>query len=386
MINKVVIKMEKNIRVLHVTEKLQAGGIENFIMNVYRNIDKENVSFDFMVTRDEKEFFEEEIQKLGGKKYTIDKKNIKNVFIRIIEESKEIEKFLKENKYDVIHVHSGTPLRVFYLRAAKKAGVKKRIYHSHSAEVKGPHNGLRLKKIIFKLLRKLFKFYATDYFACSKLAGEWMYPNELIKQQKVVVINNGIEIDKFKYNEQIRNEYRKSLDIQDKKVIGHIGRFNHQKNHTFLIDIFKETHNKDNKCMLLLLGDGELRKEIEDKVKKLGLEESVKFLGVRDDVNKVMQAMDLFLLPSNYEGLPVVGIEAQTTGLPMVCSDNITDEVCITDNVKMISLDKNTTEWADNIINILQTFQRKDTSKIIKEKEYDIKDVAKKIEKIYGGK
>lgn len=377
--------MDKKISVLHVTEKLQAGGIENFIMNVYRNIDKENVNFDFLVTRDEKEFFQEEIQKLGGKKYTIDKRNIKNVFIRVIEESKEIEKFLKENKYDVIHVHSGTPLRVFYLRAAKKAGVKKRIYHSHSAEVKGPHNGLRLKKLVFKLLRKLFKLYATDYFACSKLAGEWMYPKKIIKQQKVVVINNGIEIDKFKYNEQIRNEYRKSLDIQDEKVIGHIGRFNHQKNHTFLIDIFKEIHNKDNKCKLLLLGDGELRKEIEDKVKSLGLEESVKFLGVRDDVNKVMQAMDLFLLPSNYEGLPVVGIEAQATGLPMVCSDNITDEVCITDNVRMISLDKNATEWADDIISILQIYKSRDTSEEIIKNGYDIKQVAYKIEKLYKG-
>ena len=378
--------MEEKIRVLHVTEKLQAGGIENFIMNVYRNIDKEKVNFDFLVTRDEKEFFEEEIEKLGGKKYIINKGNIKNVFKRVIEESKEIEKFLMVNNYDVIHVHSGTPLRVFYLRAAKRAGINRRIYHSHSAEVKGPHNGLKVKKIIFKFLKKLFTLYATDFWACSELAAEWMYPKKLIKQKKVVVINNGIDVEKFRYNEQIRREYREILNIQNKKVIGHIGRFNHQKNHTFLIDIFKEIHDKDSEYILLLLGDGELRKEIENKVKELNLEDVVRFLGVREDVNKVMQAMDLFLLPSNYEGLPVVGIEAQATGLPMVCSDNITQEVCITDNVDMVSLDKKAEEWADIIINKMKRFERKDTSKEIIKNGYDIKQVSNKIKKLYEDK
>lgn len=378
--------MENKLKILHVTEKLQAGGIENFIMNVYRNIDRENLDFHFMVTRNENEFFENEIKELGGKKFVIDSNKKDNVFRRVLKESKELEKFLKENKYDVIHIHSGTPLRIFYLRAAKRAGVPKRIYHSHSAEVKGPHNGLKIKKIIFKIIKKLFPIYATNYFACSQWAAEWMYPKRLIEEQKVVVINNGIDIEKFRYNEQTRKEYRGTLNIGNKKVIGHIGRFNHQKNHTFLIDIFKAIYDKNKDYVLLLIGDGELREKIENKVKNLGIEEGVKFLGVRNDVEKVMQAMDLFLLPSNYEGLPVVGIEAQATGLPIICSDNITNEVCITENIKMISLDKTAEEWSDNIINVLEKFERKDTSEEIIKNGYNIEQVTEKIEKIYGDK
>lgn len=378
--------MEKKIKILHVTEKLQAGGIENFIMNIYRNIDREKLDFNFMVTRNENEFFEEEIKQLGGKKFVIDSNKSDNVFKRVLKEAKQLEKFLKENKYDVVHVHSGTPLRIFYLRAAKRAKVTKRIYHSHSAEVKGPHSGLKIKKVIFKLLRNLFPIYATNYFACSQLAAEWMYPKKIIRQQKVVVINNGIDIQKFKYNEEIRKQYREFFNIEDKKVIGHIGRFNHQKNHTFLIDIFKKIYDNNKEYVLLLLGDGELRKEIENKVKDLNIEDGVKFLGVRDDVEKVMQAMDLFLLPSNYEGLPVVGIEAQASGLPMICSDNITKEVCITDNVKLISLEKSAEVWSEKIIDVLKKFERKDTSDVIRDSEYDIEDVAKKIERIYGDK
>ena len=258
--------MEDKIKVLHITEKLQSGGIENFIMNIYRNIDKEKVEFNFLVTRNEKEFFEDEIKQLGGKKFVIDCNKNQNVFKRIIKESKELEKFLKENKYDVVHIHSGTPLRIFYLRAAKKAKIPKRIYHSHSAEVKGPHNALKLKKIIFSFLKRFFKFYGTDFLACSKMAAKWMYTSNMIKKQQVKIVNNGIDIDKFKFNSQIREKYRKKLLIDnDIKAICHIGRFNHQKNHTFLIDIFKELSILNEKCHLYLIGDGELRGKIKLK-------------------------------------------------------------------------------------------------------------------------
>lgn len=376
--------MEKKIKVIHITEKLQAGGIENFIMNIYRNINREKFHFDFLVTRNENEFFEDEISKLGGKKFVIDCDKNENVFMRVLKESKEIEKFLKNNKYDVVHIHSGTPLRVFYLRAAKRAGVKKRIYHSHSAEVKGPHKALKLKKILFNIFKRFFEFYGTDFLACSNWAAKWMYTNKMIKNNKVSVINNGIDTNKFKYNKKTRNEYRKILSIEDKtKAICHIGRFNHQKNHTFLIDIFKELSVLDEDFYLYLLGEGELKCEIEEKVKRLHLEKKVKFLGVRNDVDSVMQAMDLLLLPSNYEGLPVVAIEAQASGLPIVCSNTVTDELCITNNVTMISLKLNPSEWAYKIINIFKMFKRTDTSEYIIKNGYDIKNTVKKIESIY---
>lgn len=369
------------VRVLHVTEMLQAAGIESFIMNVYRNIDRSKIQFDFFITRDEKEFYDDEIKELGGKKYTIDINKDKNVFIRVLQESYQLYKFLKKTKYKIVHIHSGTPLRVFYLFAAKFAGVDKRMYHSHSAEVKGPHSLLATKKIIFKILKRMFRYSATNYFACSKAASEWMYPPKL--WQDVKVIYNGINIEKFKFNKQIREKYRNELDISDNYVIGHIGRFNEQKNHTFLIDIFNEIHKRDKKAKLLLIGEGELKEKIHEKVKKLCLDDSVIFLGVRHDVNNIMQAIDVFLLPSNYEGLPVVGVEAQASGLPTIVSDNITNEIKITDNIKMVSLSKLPSQWADIILNYKDKYDRKDMSIEITKSGYDISDTVKSITTYY---
>lgn len=375
--------MDYPVKVLHITEKLQAAGIESFIMNVYRNIDKSSVHFDFLVTRDEKEFYDEEIKSLGGKKFTIDIDKNTNTFIRILKESKELYKLLKVNDYQIVHVHSGTPLRVFYLFAAKLAGTKGRIYHSHSAEVKGPHSNLSIKKNIFRCLKQLFKFSATDYFACSKAAGEWMYTKRTIDQGKVKVLYNGIELDKFRFNKEVREKYRKEMNINDKLVIGHIGRFNHQKNHTFLIDIFNEVYKQKKDSKLLLIGIGDLQDEIRMKVESLGLSDAVEFLNVRADVNNIMQAMDVFLLPSNYEGLPVVGVEAQAAGLKVIVSDNITDEIVITDNIKLVSLSKSAEEWSNIILNEIDGFERVDVSNEIIKNGYNAEDVAKYIQKTY---
>lgn len=372
--------MEKIERVLHITEKLQAAGIESFIMNVYRNIDREKVQFDFLVMREQEEFYDSEISNLKGKKYTIDKMHIKNTFCRVIAESIELYKFLKNNHYKCIHVHSGTPLRVFYLISAKLAKVKTRIYHSHSAEVLGPHKNLNIKKVLFKLFSNMLLIFATEYFACSEAAAKWMYPKRALN--KVKIVHNGIEIEKFKFNPEIREEYRKKLDLENNFVIGHIGRFNDQKNHTFLIDIFEGIYQLNNKAVLLLIGEGELKEKIEEKVKKLGLDKSVMFLGIRDDVNKLMQAMDVFVLPSNYEGLPVVGIEAQATGIKCFFSENITKEVILTENVSMISIQNNKEQWINEIVAFKQYDRRDLSNKIIKH-GYDIKEIAKEMENYY---
>lgn len=375
--------MNKPVRVLHVTEMLQAGGIESFIMNVYRNIDKSKVQFDFLLTRNEKEFYDEEVKSLGGTKLTIDIDKNKNVFIRVFLESIELYKILKKSDYNIIHVHSGTPLRILYLFAAKLAGIKKRIYHSHSAEVKGPHSMLIIKKYIFKFLKLFFKYSATDYFACSEAAGRWMYSKNLIKNNKVKVIYNGIELNKFIFNPNIRERYRKNLNLKENFVIGHVGRFTHQKNHDFLVEIFYELYQFDKSARLLLIGEGELKESIKLKVKSLGISKVVLFLDVRSDVNNIMQAMDVFLLPSNYEGLPVVGVEAQASGLITVFSDNITKEIDITNNVTFISLNEPSKNWANKIMSQKDTIVRGDTSKHITKNGYNIENTVKYLEEIY---
>lgn len=375
--------MSKPIRVLHITEMLQAGGIESFIMNVYRNIDRSKVQFDFLLTRDEEEFYDEEVKTLGGRKITINVDKKKNVFVRVFLESKQLYKILKNSDYNIVHVHSGTPLRVLYLVAAKLANVKTRIYHSHSAEVKGPHSMLKIKKQIFKCLKTLFKFVGTDFFACSEAAAEWMYPQNLLKNNQVKVIYNGIELDKFKFNPEVRSQYRKELGIEDNFVIGHIGRFTNQKNHDFLIDIFNELYKMDKTARLLLIGAGELEDDIHKKVERLGLSDKVLFLGVRSDVNKIMQSMDVFLLPSNYEGLPVVGVEAQAAGLQCVFSDNVTKEVAITQNTQFMSLSEPNNEWAKYISSLKNTESKKNTSDSITRNGYNIEKTVKELESLY---
>lgn len=365
------------VRVLNIVECMQAAGIESYIMNVYRNLDRDKIQFDFWVTRNQEEFYDKEIKKLGGRKFTTDRLNEKNTLIRILKESKDLYNFLVKNHYDIIQVHTGTPLRVFYLIAAKKAGVKMRIYHSHSAEVYGPHKGLALKKKIFGVLKKLIPHNATHLFACSKAAAKWMYPLKV--QDKVKIINNGIILEKFIYNEDIRKKYREEFGVNDKIVIGHVARFNNQKNHKFLIDLMNQLSKETSQYVLWLIGTGELKNEIKNKVNELHLEKLVNFLGVRDDVNKLMQAMDIFVLPSNYEGLPVVGIEAQAAGLEVLFSKNITEEVKIIPNAKFLKLDIN--EWKNEIINFIP--QSRDTQKYVIEKEYRIEDTVKKLSYIY---
>lgn len=367
------------IRVLHITEMLQAAGIESFIMNTYRNINREEVQFDFLVTRDTEEYYDKEIAELGGKKLVIDFMEHKSTFLRVLKETRALKKILDESSYDIIHVHSGTPLRIFYLAAAKRAGVKTRIYHSHSAKVMGPHKLLRVKRMIFWLLKQFFPKYATDFFACSELAGQWMFPKRI--QKKVQIVHNGIDTERFRFNDEIRLDYRKKLNLINNYVIGHIGRFNDQKNHSFLLDIFKEVAERNEDARLILIGEGELEEQIKSKIRKLHLEQKVQMLGVRRDVAQIMQAMDVFVLPSNYEGLPVVGIEAQASGNLCLLSDQVTPETVITPNAKLLSIG-NTDVWV-KAIEEARNFKKADTTDLIVKQGYDIRYTVKWLEKFY---
>lgn len=374
--------MKKKIKILHITEKLQAAGIENFIMNTYRDIDRDKFSFDFLIMRDQKEFFDDEIKTLGGSKYTINRMKIKNTLMRIVAESKDLYKFLKEKNYDVIHIHSVTPLRVLFLSVAKLAGVKSRIYHSHSAFIVDKE---KLKLPVYELFRRLFPYVGTHFFACSEAAANWMYPKKILSSNdKIEVIYNGIDTEAYKFDVSSRNRIRKELKIEDKFVLGNTGRFLEQKNQSFLINLLSKL---DSDTVLILIGEGALLNEVKRKTQQMNLSNRVFFLGVRDDVREILSAIDLYVMPSLYEGLPVSAVEAQCSGLPCLLSKNITEEIELTDSVSFLSLDTESS-WIEKINELkieFSSFQknRTEASVEVKNKGYDIKETITRLERIY---
>lgn len=370
--------MDEPIRILHITEMLSAAGIESFIMNMYRNIDRTKVQFDFLVLRNQEEFYDDEIKSLGGHKYYVHS-NKRNTLLRVLDESKQIETFLKNHPYNIVHIHYTTPLRAPYLLAAKKAGVPIRIYHAHSAAVSGKS---KLKLLIYDYYRNKISDWGTDFFACSKAAAEWIYPKKLITNNKVKILYNGIDTIRFKYNPEKRKVIRDELNLEESFTIIHAGRFIDQKNQTFLVRIFAQIKTRHQNSKLLLLGTGETVNDVKKLVEKLGLINDVDFLGVKSNVEDYLSAADCYVMPSLYEGLPVAAIEAQCSGLPCVFSTNITSEVKVTNKVKFMSLNDSETNWCNEICEFLGD-RREDGSTAISEHGYNVKDVSNKLEHFY---
>jgi len=331
---------QEPIRIAQIIGKWLGGGVEAVVMNYYRHIDRNKIQFDFICDEDSTDIPKEEIESLGGRIVLIPP------YQKAIKYHKELKRVLKEGNYRIVHSHINV-LSVFSLFAAKCAGVPVRIAHSHSTT-----NKKETKKNLMKqVLRPFSKLFATDYMCCSELAGRWLFGNKEYDKGNVYLLNNAIDLDKFKYNEDIRNEVRKELDVKDNQfVIGHIGRFVEQKNHTFLIDIFNEVYKQNKDAILLLVGQGPLQESIKEKVNNLGLQKNVKFLGQRNDADRLYQAFDVFVLPSLYEGLPVVGVEAQAAGLPCVLSEDMTKETKVLDTTVFESLSKNSKEWAKKVL------------------------------------
>lgn len=358
----------KVLRVAQVIGKANAGGVESCIMNYYRNIDKTKIQFDFLVENTCKIIDREKIESMGGKVIIIPP------YTKIFKYIKELKKIFKEGNYDIVHSNMNT-LSVFTLFAAWLAKVKIRIAHSHSTTNKKEWK----KNIVKNILRPFSKLFATDYFACSELAGRWLFGNRTFNEGKVTIINNAIEVERFLYSEEVRKQMRKELNVEDKFVIGHIGRFVEQKNHSYLIDIFYEVQKERPNSILLLVGNGPLYEEIYKKVEKLGISEKVIFAGVHKHPEKYYQAMDVFVLPSLYEGLPVVGVEAQANLLPCFFADTITKEILINENVEMIGLE-NIFKWVNAILMKDLRVRKENVNKIIDSK-YDIKNEVKKMYK-----
>lgn len=360
------------MRVLHINSTIYINsGVMTVIMNYYKHIDHSKINFDFlyfMAPGDGYKTHQETIESYGGKVYFIPD------FTKFITFNRKLDELLKNNSYNIVHIHDPFVVK-FIHHTLRKNHVKNIIVHSHATQWSDKRlNGIRNQIICLGLRRYI------DYpFACSEAAGNFLYG----KKKHFTVLNNAIDTERYAYDETERNNIRAELNVKGRTVYGHVGNFNNQKNHVFLIEIFKEILKIDHNAILMLIGDGPLRTVVVDMVKKLKLEEKVLFLGKKNDVQRYYQAMDCFILPSLYEGLPMVGVEAQCSGLPIIFSDTITKEVGI-DTYKFLSLNNSPKAWAKVAVTYAHANKNRELSKeIVISKGFDVKKEASRLENLY---
>ena len=351
------------------TSKFHYTGITKVVMNYYEQLIKnESVLIDFVVPNEIDDKLKNSINLKKSDIFVLPMKMRRHRPIKYI---RELKKIIKKGKYDVVHVHGSSAIMAVDLLAAKLGGAKTRIVHSH--------NTVTEHKTIHYILKPIFSILYTDAFACGEAAGKWLFGNK-----KFTIINNAQLIDQFIFNENNRNIYRKKNHIDDKIVIGHVGAFNNQKNHEFLIQVFNEIYKQNKNYYLILIGEGPLFSEIVKKVHDLNLEENVLFVGKSLEVNKWLNAMDLMVLPSKYEGLPNVLIEWQISGLPCIVSSCVTEKAKVTDLIDFHDLD--VTEWVNSILEKDLCVEKRKSSiykKQIESSGYDIKVESNKLFNIY---
>ena len=360
--------MNPPVRILHIVTYMGRGGLETMIMNYYRHIDRSMVQFDFLVHREFRADYDDEIEALGGRIFRIPKlvpwsKN----YLRTLEAF-----FRNHPEYKIVHVHQDC-LSSVILKVAKACCIPVRIAHSHSGS-----QDKNLKYLVKLFYKQFISTYATHLFACGKEAGDWMFGGAPFR-----VLNNAIDSNQYSYNEEQRINVRESLGIpKDAFVIGHIGRFNSVKNHAFLLDVFAKAKQQNENLKLLLVGDGDLRAKMEQKAEFLGITNHVIFTGIRSDIPDLLQAMDCFVFPSFYEGLGIVAVEAQAAGLPCIVSDGVPTECDKTNLVKHIPLSAGVVQWADEILKT-HTISRRDTREEIIQAGYDITANAEWLQNFY---
>lgn len=358
------------------------GGVSSMLFNIYKNIDHNQVQFDFVAPQTSSfKICQDQIEQMGGR--IIELKTSGNFLKRKAQFFHRLVKLIRKNRYQVVHINSGSIfLNIQVAWIAHFCGVKKIISHSHSSR-----NDHLVLQYLTKVCKPLLEFGPTDYFACSKKAAEFMFTSKRIKQGKFKIIKNAIDPNDFHFDKQVRASYRHNMHLENQMVILHVGRFTEAKNDFQLIDIFKTLHHDHPHSVLLLAGAGKLEKAVRKKVKDENLNDCVRFLGLRQDVPQLMSAADAFLLPSLYEGLPVVGVEAQATGLPCIFSDTITREVDIVPGLTtFVGLKCSNETWRSHIDRLLtesRKISRNDTIKSIRAAGFVLSDVAQKLQKIY---
>ena len=365
--------MSEPIRILNLFTIMNRGGAESMVMNYYRRIDRTKVQFDFMVHRQERGAYDDEIEALGGRIYRMP-------MIRpwsAPQYRETVRAFYAQHpEYRIIHSHM-SELGYYDFMEAEKAGIPIRICHAHNR----PH-GIDLKSPVRWYYKTMMMPHVNRLFMCGEESGEWLFGKK--NKASFIQMNNAIDANQYRYSEEKRLAMRRDLGLSDQLVLGHVGRFNPQKNHPFLIDVFHEVHRQRSDAVLLLVGDdsGEDGGKIHDKVERLGLKDCVKFLGVRSDVADLLQAMDVFLFPSLFEGLSVASVEAQAAGLPVIISDGVPIECKKTDLVQVLSLKASASEWAQKVIETASV-TRRDTYDEIVAAGFDIAQNAEWLQNYY---
>lgn len=360
------------IRVLNLFTIMDRGGAETMVMNYYRHIDRTKVQFDFLVHREQRGAYDDEIEALGGRIYRMYPIYPQN----FAKYKRDIHTFFKEHpEYRIIHSHM-SELGYFAFKEAAKQGVPVRICHAHNA----PH-GFDMKMVMRNYFKKRMMPYITHLFMCGVESGRWLYGKK--NEDRFIMLNNAIDAKMYSFNTSKHIQVRNQFGIQNELVVGHVGRFNPQKNHPFLMEIFAALLKKEPNAVLLLVGGGNDMPKIQAKAQELGIAEHVRFLGVRSDVAGLMQAMDVFVFPSLYEGLPVTMVEAQASGLPCLISDKVPSECILTEGlVEVVPLSETADVWTEKILESCNT-PRTDRRAEIAAHGFDITTEAVKLQEFY---
>ena len=364
------------IKVIHSVSIMNRAGQETLLMNIYRRIDREKIQFDFQCSDSRAGDYDAEIKKLGGEILYLGENKIRIPYLKYLGDVVLQYKFFKKySEYDVFHIHTYHAFNAWLcIVGAKLAGMRHIILHSHNSQ--GMHPGLH------KIFRKALGAMKIERYACSREAAEWMFGKKCVKKNQVHIVKNGIVPEEFAFSEAGRKAKRKELNIEDKVTIGHIGRFAKQKNHEFLLGIFKEFVKLEKNAVLLLIGDGELRPFIQKKAEELGVLEKVKFLGIREDIKELLWAMDVFVFPSLYEGLGISAVEAQAAGLPCLLSTGVPTECKMTDDVEFLSLEVSAEVWAEQMRKICKQGHL-NTERAINRAGYNINETVQFLENNY---
>lgn len=360
------------IRILNMFTIMNRGGAETMVMNYYRNMDRDKVQFDFLVHRQERGAYEDEIEAMGGRIYRMIPVYPQNFHAY----KKMLRQFFQEHmEYRIIHSHM-SELGYYAFRQAKAQGVPIRICHAHNAPI-----GWDLKMIMRNYFKRRMMPYITHLFICGQESGDWLFGSK--KRNQFIQLNNAVDAKKFRYDPKSEEGIRDELGLNGTLVIGHVGRFNTQKNHTFLIDVFEKIAEKRNDAVLVLAGQGELEGAVREKVRRKHLEEKVLFLGVRTDMHRIMQSFDVFVFPSLFEGLPVTMVEAQAAGNLCFISDTIPGQCILTPDVHVLPLHHSAGEWAEKILLEHGKYIKTDRYDRMAASKFDIAENAKWLEEFY---
>lgn len=362
------------IRILHSVSNMDRAGIETMLMNYYRHMDRDKIQFDFLCNKKKPGAYDEEIKSMGGRIFHTPGLNPVK-YPQYLNFMKSL--FNKYPNYRIIEAHNGA-LGVYALHAAKVSNIPIRIFHAHGASI------TKDWKLPIKLVCKtLLPLNMNYHFSCGVAAAECYFGKDIVSKNQYELIPNAIEVKKFIFDEKVRKKIRNKYNLNGKHIIGHVGRFMHQKNHIFLLSVFEELIKKDENAVLVLLGDGELQGKIRQKAKDKGILNRIIFTGNVGNANEWYNAFDVFVLPSIWEGLPVVGVEAQANDLPCIFSQTVTEEIKLYDKTKFLSLDAPISKWVDTILEGFKLNERKNNTELITSNHFNIEYEAKKLQERY---